>query len=67
MPKRTSSPKLRVVVKFVDPVLGVSTSITVYGGDLYTVARHVERDLRRRWKTTSLTDRRHKRRSYLSA
>lgn len=39
-----------------------SISITVYTDDITTVARMVERELRRRWPTTSLDDKRHKRR-----
>lgn len=62
MPKRRSSSDRPVVVKFITPGTGKSHSITVYGSDLHQVAGYVERRLGERWKTTSLTDRRHRRR-----
>jgi hypothetical protein len=63
MRTRRSSSQPRVVVKIVDPATGQSYSITVYGASsLKRVALQVEHDLNQHWTTTSLTDRRHKRR-----
>jgi len=50
-------------VSVYDPDLGISLSLTVYKpADVRRVAEVIEDALRRRWKVTSLTDRRHKRR-----
>lgn len=51
-----------IKVTVYDPDLHKSRSITVYGAHLVDVTRRVESDLGRRWRTTSFTDRRHKRR-----
>ena len=50
-------------VSVYDPDLGVSLSLTLYKpADVRRAAQVIEDALRRHWKTTSLTDRRHKRR-----
>ena len=55
-----------IAVKFTDAATGRSLSFTVYASDhakaLSEVARHGQAMLRVRFSTTSLNDRRHKRR-----
>lgn len=51
-----------IAIRCRDPRTGKSLSISVYHGDLRRVAVVVEKALGQRWRTTSLTDSRHKRR-----
>lgn len=50
-----------VSVQVYDKAKRKSRSITVYGVDVESVAREVQRALQARWSTTSLNDRRHRR------
>jgi hypothetical protein len=54
----------RISVTCYDPVAGESVSFTVYPGGhpLAEVALVLQRQAQARWSTTSLNDRRHKRR-----
>ena len=64
-PKRRQSWERPIAVKCLDPATGKSLSFTVYpclANPLEFVAKTTQGALRRRWKTTELNDRRHKRR-----
>jgi len=63
--KRGTSSGPAVSVQFVaapEALAQRSRSLTVYGVMVEDLARYAEEAFRRRWTTTSLTDRRHKRR-----
>ena len=62
--RRNSSTPDRKTVVCRDPDTGKSIQFTVYtGGSLSAFARQVQALADRRWRTTSVTDRRHKARS----
>jgi len=51
-----------IAVRVLDPREGKSHSLTVYNASVEDVAREVQRALGIRWRTTKLSDRRHRRR-----
>ena len=60
--RRCNTTQDTIEVCFRDRKRGESVSITVYGAQLLGVATVAQVALGNRWRTTKLTDRRHKRR-----
>ena len=62
MARRTFLNGKGISIRCLDPRTGQSVSFTVYTDDLDAVARAAHAGCRARWRATSLSDRRHKRR-----